>query len=362
VCVCYIPHQPQGLGVISSLEGVNRGATVDNMDDLFNDYTVGTAIGFLAFDTVLYTCLGLYIDAVRPKEFGKQYPLWFPLLPSFWFPQLCTKESKIPVQDIELATTTSTSAGGGGMLSPPPSDGVAVASKEASAGAAAIEPVSQDLALQEGENRAVVIRSLTKSFDTPDGKKVAVNRLNMTMYEGQIFVLLGHNGAGKTTTISMLTGLMPVTSGNATIRGLSIKDKMSTIRSTMGFCPQHDVLYDELTVREHLEFYAGTYLLSFFLYRYMCLSFFLIGTCFFLSFLPVYISFFLSYRSIFLSFFLYRSIFLSFFLTGLYFFLSFFTGTYFFLSFFTGLYFFLSFLPVHISFFLSLPVYISVFW
>lgn len=118
----------------------------------------------------------------------------------------------------------------------------------------------------------------------------------MNMFEGQITVLLGHNGAGKTTALSMLTGdklkytfhackqpkyihalkngchlknvrlliafvfvlagLFPPTSGRAYINGFDICQDMALIRRSLGLCPQHDVLFDNLTVREHLLFYA----------------------------------------------------------------------------------------------------------
>ena len=76
------------------------------------------------------------------------------------------------------------------------------------------------------------------------------------MYEGQITALLGHNGAGKTTTMSMLTGLFPSTSGTAIVNGCDIKRNLSGVRSSLGLCPQHDVLFNELTVEEHLYFFA----------------------------------------------------------------------------------------------------------
>ena len=75
------------------------------------------------------------------------------------------------------------------------------------------------------------------------------------MYEGQITALLGHNGAGKTTTINILSGFYPPTSGNAFINGLSVLDNIELIRSNLGLCPQHNVLFDRLTVREHLRFF-----------------------------------------------------------------------------------------------------------
>jgi len=74
----------------------------------------------------------------------------------------------------------------------------------------------------------------------------------MTMYNGQIFALLGHNGAGKTTTISMLTGLFEPTEGRASVFGIDIFNEMDDMRKILGVCPQHDVLFEFLTPKEHL--------------------------------------------------------------------------------------------------------------
>ena len=76
------------------------------------------------------------------------------------------------------------------------------------------------------------------------------------MFKGQITALLGHNGAGKTTTISMLTGLYTPTGGRALINGLSVVEDIDLIRTNLGICPQHNVLFDRLTVREHLYFFS----------------------------------------------------------------------------------------------------------
>lgn len=90
----------------------------------------------------------------------------------------------------------------------------------------------------------------------PNGKR-AVNNLSLNMYQNQIFVLLGHNGAGKTTTISILSGLLSPSSGTASIFGLDIRNQMETLRTMMGVCPQHDILFDDLTVEEHLYLFAA---------------------------------------------------------------------------------------------------------
>lgn len=76
------------------------------------------------------------------------------------------------------------------------------------------------------------------------------------MGKDECFGLLGPNGAGKTTTISMLTGLVRPTSGNALVAGHDVLRELPQVSQLVGVCPQHDILWPELTVREHLLFYA----------------------------------------------------------------------------------------------------------
>ncbi|KAG0379863.1 ATP-binding cassette sub- A member 1 [Mortierella sp. AD032] len=85
----------------------------------------------------------------------------------------------------------------------------------------------------------------------------AVDRLNLTTEPNELFALLGQNGAGKSTTMQMLYGVTTPASGNAFLFNQSIKTDMQAIRSTMGVCPQHDVLFNDLTCWEHLQLYAG---------------------------------------------------------------------------------------------------------
>ena len=84
----------------------------------------------------------------------------------------------------------------------------------------------------------------------------AVKGTTFAVEPNSLFVILGHNGAGKSTTFNMLSGLMPVSSGDAKIFGKSIKTDLEEISKTMGYCPQYDVLWNELTGREHLEIYG----------------------------------------------------------------------------------------------------------
>lgn len=94
---------------------------------------------------------------------------------------------------------------------------------------------------------------MVKKF--PSGK-VAVNKLNIEMFQNQIFSLLGHNGAGKTTTISMISGLLTKTQGEIKILGYDSHRDRDEIKKILGVCPQLNPVFDYLSVKEHLEIYA----------------------------------------------------------------------------------------------------------
>jgi len=100
---------------------------------------------------------------------------------------------------------------------------------------------------------AMELLNIKKSF----GNFLAVDGLHLSVEKGSLLCLLGHNGAGKTTTINMLTGMLPITSGDATIYGTSCAHDMDDIRSIMGICPQHDILWAQLTGLEHVVLFAG---------------------------------------------------------------------------------------------------------
>ena len=77
--------------------------------------------------------------------------------------------------------------------------------------------------------------------------------LSLSIKENEVFCLLGHNGAGKTTVLNMITGILKPTRGNAQIYGANLVEDIDAVRQSLGLCQQFDVLYDVLTVREHLE-------------------------------------------------------------------------------------------------------------
>ena len=102
---------------------------------------------------------------------------------------------------------------------------------------------------------AVVTRGLRKTF----GPLVAVDDLDLTIGRGELFGLLGPNGSGKTTTIRMLCGLMEPTAGSATVLGYDIVREAEQVRRRIGYMSQRFGLYDDLTVRENIRFYATLY-------------------------------------------------------------------------------------------------------
>ena len=96
------------------------------------------------------------------------------------------------------------------------------------------------------------IDRLTQTF----GDFTAVNALSMEIVEGEIFGFLGHNGAGKTTTIQMLTTLSRPTSGTARVQGHDIRTAPMEVRRRIGYVPENVRLYDTMTARENLLFFA----------------------------------------------------------------------------------------------------------
>jgi len=102
---------------------------------------------------------------------------------------------------------------------------------------------------------AVQVKELTKSF----GAHVAVNQVSFAVKQGEIFGFLGSNGSGKSTTIRMLCGILTPTSGSGQVLGYDIYSQAEKIKQNIGYMSQRFSLYEELTVMENLEFYAGIY-------------------------------------------------------------------------------------------------------
>ncbi|MBD3384160.1 ATP-binding cassette domain-containing protein [candidate division KSB1 bacterium] len=96
---------------------------------------------------------------------------------------------------------------------------------------------------------------LTKRF----GRFTAVDGVSFQVKQGEIFGFLGANGAGKTTTIRMLCGLLMPSTGSASVAGFDVYTQTAEIKENIGYMSQKFSLYNDLTVRENIEFFAGVY-------------------------------------------------------------------------------------------------------
>ena len=259
---------PTALGcaidVIATLETGGLGANADTAaNQVINNWTVNSSIGILIFDIILYLALAWYLDAVLPswaREYGVPRPWYFPFLPSYWG-ECCFGGRAGSGRGIPPRAGAPRIAEWGGMLS---ALGFRGAAGDRSESTPLAETDSRFVQLPDPQEMSMVasgrcinVSGLHKEFPSPDGVKVAVNNVDITFYEGQISCLLGHNGAGKTTVISMLTGVVPPTAGVASVFGRDIFADQEAVRRDLGVCPQHDVLWPELTVNEHLALFAA---------------------------------------------------------------------------------------------------------
>ena len=113
--------------------------------------------------------------------------------------------------------------------------------------------MSAQVAPDTAGDLAIRARGLTKRF----GQLVAVNHVNLSVPRANVYGFLGPNGSGKTTTIRMLCGLLTPTEGDVEVLGLRIPEQAEELRRRIGYMTQKFSLFEDLTVRENLEFLAA---------------------------------------------------------------------------------------------------------
>jgi ABC-type multidrug transport system ATPase subunit len=168
-----------------------------------------------------------YLDKVLPDPKKATLPPWFFVLPSFWG---CSSSKNSP-RGFHMDDTH--------RVGLPQDDDLRLEMVAASRG-------DSELAIQG-------LRKDYSSIPCLPGGKTALNNFYLSANRGTIVALLGHNGAGKTTLINILTGKVNPSSGEAYLFGYSVNTDMSTIQNSMGICPQFDVLWPDLTAREHMR-------------------------------------------------------------------------------------------------------------
>lgn len=210
-----------------------------NWNDIYDQTDFSSHIGYSTADTfrdltIMYFVLGIfswYFDHVIPGTHGTSRKWYFCFTPKFWglsdpkrkkvkFPAL--SDNPEPDEDLEEEYQNAT----------------------------------------RSVNTRVRVVRLGKIYKkrnlfSESTEMKALLDLSLAIEENTIFCLLGHNGAGKTTTINMLTGLFRPTSGDGYLYGHSIVNDMDEVRSLIGVCPQYDILWNQLSAKEHLELFAS---------------------------------------------------------------------------------------------------------
>ena len=220
VCMGY------GIQMIGMFEAKGVGVNFNNWTKgitLQDTYSMGHVMLIMFFNNFIHLILMYYFENVLPGDHGIAKPWYFPI--SF----LLRRHRKKVFTDIELKSSNI---------------------KELN------DTFVEDESIYSSYKIGIKIENINKSFKQLGVIKQAVKDLSLNIYEGQISVLLGANGAGKSTTISMITGLCEPNQGNITINNIDIVKNTKNARKYLGYCPQHNLLFDNLTVYEHLKFFS----------------------------------------------------------------------------------------------------------
>ncbi|CAG2107830.1 unnamed protein product [Medioppia subpectinata] len=221
ILTCFLPNSGMQwyFSALGQWELKGQGLTWDNIwsdAPTLGHFSGGLILLLQLMSILFYGLLIWYVDNVWPWQFGIPKPVYYPFLPSYWFPKQGKNQEIYSSKNDENKNAKHFER----------------------------EPLNTRVGIK--------CEKLHKMF----GNKTAVGDMSLNIYGGQITVLLGHNGAGKTTTMNMITGIFPPTSGTAYISGYDIRQQTRSARKSLGLCPQENILYSELDVSQHLKLYA----------------------------------------------------------------------------------------------------------
>ena len=258
-----------GIVLLGKFESHFKQFHPEDYTKIYTNYSIFYMNLMQFIDFFLYLFLGYYLQNVLPHEFGIRKPINFICTKNFW----CKNNSK-DTKDISKALEEKNDDDIEKELN---NKNQVDINKNKESSKEDLNSITKEKDKDKDKDKEktlsknfesesiykdktnpddiLKIRNIVKTFS--DGK-TAVNNVSLNFYKDEIFALLGHNGAGKTTLISMLTGLYEATEGCAYYNGYNIlsSNNMDTFRTTLGICPQHDVLFDDLTIREHLEMFC----------------------------------------------------------------------------------------------------------
>ncbi|NXN71454.1 ABCAA protein, partial [Himantopus himantopus] len=213
-----------GIAKVFHLEKYGMGFSFSNLME--ESYFLFLTYIMLVFDSVLYMLLAMYFDKVLPGKYGIPDPPFFCLKPSYWVRSRRGSTREMP----RTAVSPEEQLGGD------------------------VEPVPAEFMGKE----AIRLNNVKKAFKKKDKKTEALRGLSLNIYEGQITALLGHSGAGKTTLLNVLSGLILPSEGSATIYNYKLSEigDREEIREMIGICPQSNIQFEVLTVKENLKTFA----------------------------------------------------------------------------------------------------------
>uniref|UniRef100_A0A672NZL0 ATP binding cassette subfamily A member 5 n=1 Tax=Sinocyclocheilus grahami TaxID=75366 RepID=A0A672NZL0_SINGR len=216
-----------GIAQVVYLEAQGDGAVFSSLGN--GPHALYVPMVMLFLDCILYLLLAIYLDQVLPGEFGTRRSVLYFLQPSYW--------SKRRKRYVEVSSVYE-----GEVNGTPVND-------------ESVEAVSPEFRGKE----VIRICNIRKIYREKDTKVEALRGLTFDIYEGQITALLGHSGAGKSTLMNILCGICPPTAGTATIYGSPVAEiaEGAEMRQLVGICPQFNIIFDVLTVEEHLRIFAA---------------------------------------------------------------------------------------------------------
>ena len=222
-----------GCNAVSQLEMQGEGLQWENLNykTSVTRLSMAESIVYLWIDSLLYIVLVWYLENAFPGEFGIAKPWYFPVSLKYWSGIFGFSSHDAYRSDFDSSKKSVRNI------------------QPAKYGNIPFEEEPTDLRL------GATIQNLSKKYKKSN--KFAIKNLNINFYKGQITSFLGQNGAGKTTTMSIMCGLFPPTSGTVYINGYDVRSEIEAIRKDLGFCPQHNVLFESLTVEEHICFFAA---------------------------------------------------------------------------------------------------------
>ena len=276
-----------GIVLLGQFESHFKELKISDYTTTYTNYSIFIMNLMQIVDFFLYLFLGYYLQNVLPHDFGIKRPFYFLCTCEYWNPKSKKKNTNVKravnkeLYEIEEELKNKNEMVNIEFIYDKEKDDDSkkkkkknIKKKEADKNIPeTIEAFKPKIPIKRSRKRrksfeaedlymdktkpddVLIVTDIVKTFG--DGKK-AVDHVNINFYKDEIFALLGHNGAGKTTLISMLTGLYEATEGTAYYDGYDILDSnnMDEFRKKLGICPQHDVLFDQLTVREHLEMFC----------------------------------------------------------------------------------------------------------